>query len=271
MAGYGYQTVEKIGGGIQVLAHGKDVNWKVGGVTVFWGAITAESADRVVTPAGESYTSNFLSSNASPDDYVQAGDKFVRYGTFLCRISGGTADGFFAPYGSTSIGGGTLLKTSGNIYICNQSFRESQEHSDYAPGGVFEGGTVFKYRLLMNLGTTQLITISATGGTFTATYKGQTTSAIAYNAAALAVQTALEALSTIGTGNVTVTGSAGGPYTITLGNALAVPVGTFSTNAASLTGGAGTAVVSTPADSAQGPTQAEVDTAFGTRLRYVAD
>ncbi len=29
MAGYGYQTVEKIGGGIQVLAHGKDVNWKV--------------------------------------------------------------------------------------------------------------------------------------------------------------------------------------------------------------------------------------------------
>ena len=262
MAGYGYQSVEKVGGGIQVLAHGKDVNWKVGGVTVYWGAITAETADRNITPAGESFTTNFLSSNASPDDYVQVGDRYVRWGTFLCRISGGTYDGYLAPYGSTSIGGGTLLKTSGNMYIANQSFRESELHSDSAPGGVFEGGTVYKYRLLMNLGTTQLLTIDATGGTFTVTYKGQTTSAIAENAAAATLQTALEGLSTIGTGNVTVTGSAGGPYTIVLGNAVAAPVGTFTTNAASLTGGAGTAVITIPADTAQGPTQAEVDTAF---------
>jgi hypothetical protein len=44
-----------------------------------------------------------------------------------------------------------------------------------------------------------------TAGTFTLTKNGQTTSAIAFNAAASAVKTALEALSTIGTGNVTVT------------------------------------------------------------------
>ena len=54
----------------------------------------------------------------------------------------------------------------------------------------------------------------ATGGTFTLTFGGQTTAAIQYNAEATAVQTALEALSTIGPGNVAVSGAAGGPYTI---------------------------------------------------------
>lgn len=51
----------------------------------------------------------------------------------------------------------------------------------------------------------QTITIDATGGTFTTTFGGQTTSAVAYNARASALQTALEALSTIGSGNVSVT------------------------------------------------------------------
>ena len=52
-----------------------------------------------------------------------------------------------------------------------------------------------------------------TGGTFTLPYFGQTTAATAYNASAATVTTNLEALSTIGTGNITVTGSAGGPWT----------------------------------------------------------
>jgi len=51
-------------------------------------------------------------------------------------------------------------------------------------------------------------------------YQGQTTADIQYNADATAVQTALEALSTIGPGNVAVSGAAGGPYTIRFTNAL---------------------------------------------------
>jgi hypothetical protein len=63
----------------------------------------------------------------------------------------------------------------------------------------------------------QTVTIGGgpTGGTFTLTYAGQTTSALAFNAAANLVEDALEALSTIGNGNVRVTGSAGGPYSVT--------------------------------------------------------
>lgn len=83
----------------------------------------------------------------------------------------------------------------------------------------------------------QTITITGapTGGTFSLTYQGQTTPALAYNAATAAVQTALQALSTIGAGNVTVTGTAGSSYVVTFTGTLAnqnvpaiVAVGTFT-------------------------------------------
>lgn len=86
----------------------------------------------------------------------------------------------------------------------------------------------------------QLVTItgSPTGGTFTLTYGGQTTAAIAYNAAAATVQTDLEALSTIGAGNVSVSGSAGGPYTVEfIGDLAGQPLSEMTASGASLTGG----------------------------------
>lgn len=85
---------------------------------------------------------------------------------------------------------------------------------------------------------TVTITGSPAGGTFTLSFGGQTTTGIAYNAAPTAVQSALAALSTIGTGNVTVTGSAGGPYTVTFKGALGnrqIPAMTASSSG--LTGG----------------------------------
>jgi len=67
----------------------------------------------------------------------------------------------------------------------------------------------------------QIISLgTATGGTFTLTFGGQTTGNIAYNADAATVETALEALSTVGSGNVSVAGSAGGPWTVTFENTL---------------------------------------------------
>jgi hypothetical protein len=83
----------------------------------------------------------------------------------------------------------------------------------------------------------QTITITGapTGGTFSLTFNGQTTPALAYNAATSAVQTALQALSTVGAGNATVTGTAGSSYVVTFVSGLAntnvpaiVPVGTFT-------------------------------------------
>jgi len=85
--------------------------------------------------------------------------------------------------------------------------------------------------------TTTVLTINATGGTFTLTVSGQTTGAIAFDATANAVETALELLSTVDV--ATVTGNAGGPYTITVDSS--VTASTFTADAASLTGGTSTA------------------------------
>jgi len=85
---------------------------------------------------------------------------------------------------------------------------------------------------------TATITGTPTGGTFTLTFAGATTATIAYDAAASAVQSALELLSTIGAGNVKVTGSAGGPYTVEFINDLAdTNVAAMTASGAGLTGG----------------------------------
>ncbi len=111
---------------------------------------------------------------------------------------------------------GLVLAKVGNLYV------------PYA-GGTSEVQTV-------------TITGSPTGGTFTLTFDGATTAAIAYNAAASAVQAALEALPNITAGDVTVTGSAGGPYTITFaGQYTGTNVGAL-TATGSLTGGSSPAV-----------------------------
>lgn len=103
-------------------------------------------------------------------------------------------------------------------------------------------------------GTSWTVTINGTptGGTFTLTIGGYTTSGIAYNASAATVQAAIRALGT-GTGNpfggdaatasATVTGT--GPYTITLN------VGTIvDADGSALTGGTNPSATATQATSA---------------------
>ena len=90
----------------------------------------------------------------------------------------------------------------------------------------------------------QTITVDATGGTFTVTHAGSTTAALAFNVSASAFTTAM---GIAGAGACVVTGgpgAAGGgtPYTLTWPFGAAVAP---TTDATSLTGGAGTAVVAT--------------------------
>lgn len=90
----------------------------------------------------------------------------------------------------------------------------------------------------------QVITINGTptGGTFTITIGGATTTGLAYNATGATVQTAVRALNVpapYGFGGnpaltATVTGSAGGPYTLTFVNSASAPAIVDQT---SLTGG----------------------------------
>ena len=79
----------------------------------------------------------------------------------------------------------------------------------------------------------QTLTIAgADGGSFTLTFQGQTTAAIAFDATAAKMQSALQALSTVGAGNVEVIGK--GTFTITFKGALAGTSVPLSANGAEL-------------------------------------
>ena len=89
-----------------------------------------------------------------------------------------------------------------------------------------------------SLTTVQTVTLigSASAGSFTLTYNGYTTAAINYNAAASAVSSALQALTSIGTGGVSVVGGTGGPWTVTFVNPSGVGVPLMTANSSGLTG-----------------------------------
>ena len=108
----------------------------------------------------------------------------------------------------------------------------------------------------------QTVTISnAVGGTFSLAFGAYATTNLAYNASANTVQAALAALTSIGgntandgTSNIKVTGSAGGPYTLTYQNTL----GAFNqplmlTNATLLVAPVTEALVATTVSTATGP------------------
>jgi hypothetical protein len=103
----------------------------------------------------------------------------------------------------------------------------------------------------------QLVTINGTptGGTF-ALSSGGNTANIAYNAAASTVQTAVQAWGGIYSG-VTVSGSAGGPYTFTfpaVAAGVTAPAAPFTVNQSSLTGGTAATAKATVAASGAGGT-----------------
>jgi hypothetical protein len=103
-------------------------------------------------------------------------------------------------------------------------------------GSAFSAGT-----LPTGVNAVQTVTITATAGTFTLSFGGATTTALAFDATASDVQTALEALAPIGVGNVSVTGA----YVVTFINTLgAWPVPLMVLDGSALTG-TGSVVTST--------------------------
>ena len=97
-------------------------------------------------------------------------------------------------------------------------------------GVVASGGT---FPLTFGGKTTTVFTVGivATGGTFPLTIGGQTATGIPYNASIAAVTSALEALPSVGAGNVTVIGTPGAYFI-----AFTTVTGTLTSSTASLTG-----------------------------------
>jgi len=101
----------------------------------------------------------------------------------------------------------------------------------------------------------QTISSTATGGTFTLSFGGQTTGALTWDDTAADIQTALEALSTIGAGNVT---CGGGPLPANVtvsfagGTLAGQDVATITVDNASMTGGTASVAETTPGRAVQG-------------------
>jgi hypothetical protein len=93
------------------------------------------------------------------------------------------------------------------------------------------------------------VTSGSLGGTYTLTFNGQTTTALAFNASAATVQAALVALSSVGTGNVVVSGTtptvAGGALQVNFAGSLYGTTLPLTGSGASLTGTGAALTIST--------------------------
>jgi hypothetical protein len=148
----------------------------------------------------------------------------------------------------------------GGFYPINRANLGYTSHVDLKPGTTFKilmeaDATGMTELSTMQTGSTQFLRVNAQGliidnlqtvtigggattGTFTLSYKGQTTAAITYSAGltSATVNTAFQLLSTVLT-NCTVSGSAGGPYIFTFSGTLASDMSPVIATNVSLSGG----------------------------------
>lgn len=128
MSTYGPNTIYQGGRGVMALKTiGGDYAPKVGGVTIDWATVVAVSVDTTLADGR----------------VVKAGDKYLRYGQVLTRI---TASGKFGPYdAATPATDGRQTLTPGECFILNETVVMSDPGSDHP--AVFDAGTVYRERI----------------------------------------------------------------------------------------------------------------------------
>jgi hypothetical protein len=136
MPSYGTTTLVTGGRGVQASAEGTP-RWKAGGVTIDWSTVTAVVADTTLLDG----------------TVVKAGQKYLRYGKVLCRI---TASGKFGPYDVGAADGRQALVV-GQCFILNQTVVMDTDLASDHPA-VFDGGRVFVGRVtdIAAIGTHQI-------------------------------------------------------------------------------------------------------------------
>lgn len=153
------------------------------------------------------------------------------------------SEGPWAPEDRSWLGSAHGTESTVTITLDLSAFTSGTHYpNNYIPSGIvlarLDTGLYGPYAGRTNEVQTVTITGGPTGGTFTLTFEGGTTAAIAYNATAATVRSALENLAAVSPGDVLVTGSAGGPYTVTFVGGLAgTDVSAMTASGASLTGG----------------------------------
>lgn len=133
MGSIGTTALRSFGRFLGVIASGVP-RYKTGGITIDWATVTAVSGDTTIDGDGR---------------IVLDGQKYLRYGTVLCKI---TASGKYGPYKSDAADGRQTL-TRGFCFILDKTVIKEQDlHSDH-PGEVFDGcsGAVYMDRIASDL------------------------------------------------------------------------------------------------------------------------
>ena len=212
------------------------------------------SVDKQFTLSWRTVTTDGTSGNAFNMTDVES--RILRDTSVL--YSGG-ADSFIPTY----VYGGSVLRFEAN----NASFSSGNMLTANSVAGCAATVVLPIVTITAGSGATsatnevQTVTLinAPTGGTFTLAFGANTTAGLAWNAAAATVQTALQGLASIGSGNATVSGSAGGPWTVTfVSGKAATNVAALVGNGSGLTGGVSEAFAVAASVASSGPNHWDV-------------
>ncbi len=233
-----------------------DVGQFTFGILMTEGSSTGTNEVQTVTvrnaPTGGTFTLTFNAQTTSAQAFNESAANLQADLEALSTIGAGNVS-------VARSGSGTLAAPY--VYTC--TFQGTLASTDVAQmtgsaasltGGAVNIATVQEASSAVNEVETVELTGGPTGGTYTLTFNAETTAGIAYNASAATVLAALEGLATPVPGDFTVTGAAGGPWTVTFTGAYAASNVTAMTGSgASLTGGGSQTLTASTTTTATGP------------------
>lgn len=138
---FGQNAFNTVGSGqlgrpVSTIASGRP-RYKTGGITICYPVITALGADTTVQAEGRTY---------------KAGDKLVRFGTIMCKITsvvGSSVVGQYGPYASGATDGRQTL-TRGECFILDHSISQLADLASDITGAVYDSvpdGQVYMDRI----------------------------------------------------------------------------------------------------------------------------
>jgi hypothetical protein len=146
MSSYGQYNLGGFGSGISCTADGTP-RAKVAGVHMFWPGVKALTAARTFKDA----------------DSVEAGERYIRYGTIIARVTAGATVNGISPIGRfvpligtgaagayTGYNGDATMAVSvaeGDLFLVNRSKHEDEAFSDHVEA--LDGGRMYIRRLLV--------------------------------------------------------------------------------------------------------------------------
>lgn len=209
---------------------------------------------------------------------------YLRPGLMLGLLKGGTHEGKFAP----ALAGLVTLAYAGSTALRVATTAATEINRRVGTSGtlwvVDDAGTLREVTFSGVDTTTGDLTITALdtpatdqvtvidfggtpdGGTFRVGINGEWTAEQAYNVSTADLQTALEGLASLTSGDVTVTGSAGDTYTLTFGGDLAGQAVTVELDSEVTDGGAEVEV--TQSNTTEGAAAVDVDVSVGAPVLY---